>query len=54
MIAEAEMGYQWIVVSDEEHATMDAAVQRGLHTIFADYESKGITNAREIYDALSQ
>ena len=53
MIAEAEKGYQWIVVSDEERAKMDAAVQKGLSTIFADYESKGITNAREIYEALN-
>lgn len=53
MIAEAEKGYQWIVVSDEERAKMDAAVQKGLNSIFADYESKGITNAREIYEALN-
>ncbi|MDE0523305.1 MAG: hypothetical protein OXH79_15235 [Boseongicola sp.] len=54
MIAEAEKGYLWTVVSDEERAKMDAAVQKGLHTIFADYESKAITNAREIYEALNQ
>ena len=54
MIAEADKGYQWIVVSDEERAKMDAAVQKGLQTIFADYESNGITNAREIYEALNQ
>ncbi|MXX89373.1 MAG: hypothetical protein F4Y68_09015 [Boseongicola sp. SB0665_bin_10] len=54
MIAEADKGYQWAVVSDEERAKMDAAVQKGLHAIFADYESKGIINAREIYEALNQ
>lgn len=54
MIAEADKGFQWVVVSDEERAKMDAAVQKGLHAIFADYESNGITNAREIYEALNQ
>lgn len=54
MIAEADKGYRWIVVSDEERAKMDAAVQNGLQTIFADYESNGITNAREIYEALNR
>ena len=54
MIAEADKGYQWIVVSDEERAKMDAAVQKGLQTIFADYESKGIADAREIYEALNK
>lgn len=54
MIAEAEKGYHWIVVSDEERARMDAAVQKGLNAIFADYGSKGITNAREIYETLNQ
>ena len=54
MIAEADKGYQWIVVSDEERAKMDAAVQNGLQTIFADYESKGIADAREIYEALNK
>ena len=54
MIAEADKGYQWIVVSDEVRAKMDAAVQKGLQTIFADYESKGIADAREIYEALNK
>ena len=54
MIAEADKGYAWITVSDEERAKMDAAVAEGLDVIFADYESRGITNAREIYDALNQ
>ena len=54
LIAEADKGYQWIVVSDEVRAKMDAAVQKGLQTIFADYESKGIADAREIYEALNK
>ncbi len=54
MIADADKGYEWVVVSDEERAKMDAAVAAGLDTIFADYESKGISNAREIYEALNQ
>lgn len=54
MIAEADRGYEWIVVSEEERAKMDAAVAEGLETIFADYESRGISNAREIYEALNR
>jgi hypothetical protein len=54
MIAEAEKGYQLTVVADEDRARMDAAVQKGLNRIFADYESKRITNAREIYETLNQ
>ena len=53
-IAEADKGYQWIVVSDEERAKMDAAVQKGLHAIFADCRGKGITYVQEIYEALNQ
>ena len=54
MIADADKGYEWIVVSDEERAKMDAAVASGLDKIFADYEGRGITNAHEIYDTLNQ
>ena len=55
MIADAnDKSYEWIVVSDEERAKMDAAVATGLEAIFADYESRGIANAREIYDALNK
>ncbi len=54
MLAEADKKYEWIVVSDQERARMDAAVAEGLNVIFADYESKGFANAREIYDALNQ
>ncbi|MEM5583705.1 TRAP transporter substrate-binding protein [Roseibium sp. AS2] len=54
MIAEADKGYEWIVVSDDERAKMDAAVAVGLDEVFADYETRGIANAREIYDALNR
>lgn len=43
-----------VSVSAEERAKMDAAVAEGLEVIFADYESRGIANAREIYDAINQ
>ncbi len=42
-----------IVVSDQERAKMDAAVAEGLDVIFADYESRGIDNARTIYEAIN-
>lgn len=45
--------FEWVVVSDEERAKMDAAVAEGLEVIFADYESRGITDVREIYKALN-
>lgn len=49
-----DKGYTWVVVSDEERAKMDAAVATGLEVIFADYEGRGISNVREIYDALNK
>jgi TRAP-type C4-dicarboxylate transport system substrate-binding protein len=54
MMAEADKPYQLVVVSDAERAKMDAAVTVGLDAIFADYESRGIMDAREIYDALNK
>ena len=54
LIAAADKGYEWIVVSDEERAKMDAAVAEGLELIFAEYADNGISNAREIYKALNQ
>lgn len=54
MIAATTKPYEWITVSAEERAKMDAAVAAGLEKIFADYESRGIANAREIYAALNQ
>ena len=43
-----------VSVSDEERAKMDAAVVKGLDVIFADYEARGISNARQIYQAINQ
>jgi TRAP-type C4-dicarboxylate transport system substrate-binding protein len=43
-----------IEVSAEERAKMDAAVADGLEAIFADYESRGIDDARAVYEALNQ
>ncbi len=55
LIAETtDKGYKWTVVSDAERAKMDAAVAKGLEAIFADYESRGISNVREIYGALNK
>ena len=45
---------QWVQVSASERAKMDAAVKKGLDALFADYEKRGIKNAREIYNALNQ
>ena len=33
---------------------MDAAVRRGLEAVFADYEKRGIADARDIYAALNE
>ncbi|MGX9353994.1 TRAP transporter substrate-binding protein DctP [Roseobacteraceae bacterium S113] len=41
-------------VSAEERAKMDAAVAAGLDVIFAEYEARGITDARTVYDAINQ
>ncbi len=43
-----------IEVSAEERAKMDAAVAEGLESIFADYEARGITDARAVYNAINQ
>ncbi len=43
-----------VTISDEERAKMDAAVQEGLKVIFADYASRGIDNAEEIYNAMNK
>lgn len=47
-------GVTIISVSDEERAKMDAGVVAGLEVIFADYESRGIPDARTVYEALNQ
>ena len=43
-----------VEVSAEERAKMDAAVAEGLEVIFSEYESRGITDAREVYQAINQ
>ncbi len=45
---------KWVQVSAGERARMDAAVQRGLEILFADYEKRGIGNAREIYETINR
>ncbi len=44
----------WVQVTPSERTKMDAAVKQGLEAIFADYDKRGIKNAREIYNALNQ
>jgi len=46
--------YELVTVSDAERAKMDAAVAEGMQVIFADYASRGIENAEEIYNAINQ
>ncbi|MEM7472944.1 MAG: TRAP transporter substrate-binding protein [Pseudomonadota bacterium] len=46
--------YELVEVSAEERAKMDAAVAEGMKAIFADYASRGIDNAEEIYNAINQ
>lgn len=46
--------YEIVEVSAEERAKMDAAVAEGLQVIFADYASRGIENAEEIYNAINE
>ena len=43
-----------VVVSDAERAKMDEAVANGMEVIFADYESRGIKQAKAIYEAINQ
>lgn len=54
MLEGANKNYEWIVVSDAERAKMDAAVTKGLESVFADYAKRGISNAKDIYQALNQ
>ncbi|WP_164660205.1 TRAP transporter substrate-binding protein [Tropicibacter sp. Alg240-R139] len=42
-----------VVVNDEERAKMNAAVADGMEVIFADYEGRGVENARAIYGAIN-
>ncbi|WP_372658271.1 TRAP transporter substrate-binding protein [Hydrogenophaga sp.] len=54
MKANSGKSYQFITVSDAERAKMDAAVAEGMKVIFAAYAAKGISNAKEIYDAVNK
>lgn len=45
---------QVVRLSDEERARVDAATAEGLEAVFADYEARGIDDARAIYEALNQ
>lgn len=53
MKADADKSYEFITVTNDERAKMDAAVAEGMKKIFADYKSKGIDNAEEIYNDLN-
>lgn len=50
----ANPSYQFVVVSAEERAKMDAEVAKGLKAIFAGYAARGQTNAQEVYDAINR
>lgn len=52
--AAGELKVEWIVTSDEERAKMEAAAAAGMEAIYVDYASRGIDNAREIYEALNR
>lgn len=43
-----------VSVSAEERAKMDAAISESMKKIFADYASRGISNAEEIYNAMNK
>lgn len=51
--AEQMAKVNWIKVSGEERAKMDTAVAEAMETIFAEYEARGISDAREIYEAIN-
>ncbi|MEM1372756.1 MAG: TRAP transporter substrate-binding protein DctP [Pseudomonadota bacterium] len=53
-LASGDLNVEWIVVSDEERAKMEAAAAEGMEAIYADYTSRGIDNAKDIYEALNQ
>ncbi len=50
----SDRNFEFVEVSSEERAGMDAAVAEGLKVIFADYAKRGIGNAEEIYDAINR
>lgn len=53
-VASGEMRFERVIVSDDERAKMEAALEEGLEEIYADYEGRGIEDAREIYEALNR
>lgn len=53
-LAAGELQVEWIVTPDEERAKMEAAAADAMEEIYAEYASRGIDNAREIYEALNQ
>lgn len=53
-IAAGTLNVEWKVASDEERAKMEAAAADGMEIIYADYASRGIPNAKEIYEALNR
>ncbi|MEM1340885.1 MAG: TRAP transporter substrate-binding protein DctP, partial [Pseudomonadota bacterium] len=54
MEAQDPATFERVRMSDDERALVDAALMDGFEAVFADYESRGIENAREIYEALNQ
>ena len=54
MMETTDKNYELVAVTAEERARMDAAVAEGMQAIFADYASRGIENAEEIYNAINQ
>ncbi|GAB5449328.1 TRAP transporter substrate-binding protein [Gymnodinialimonas sp.] len=46
--------FEVVRMSDEERAALEAAMVPGMEAIFADYEARGIDDARAIYEALNQ
>jgi len=52
--AAGELKVEWITVSDEERAKMEAAAAEGMAEIYEDYAARGIMNAEEIYMAINK
>lgn len=52
--AAGELNVEWIIVSDEERAKMEAAAAAGMEQIYKDYADRGIPNAKEIYEAINR
>lgn len=52
--AAGSLKVEWITVSDEERAKMEAAAAAGMAEIYEDYAARGIPNAEEIYTAINR